>query len=113
MAWQRPKVSSLYKYKTKYPMEMESVCSVCGCKLRVIVTGTQQARTKFYCRHPCTAGRMSPAKVTWAESWPEGAKAEQFIEPVDYLALLRKSRGISQEAVDESKRLLAINSEAE
>ena len=98
--------NSLYRYYKKYPLEKETVCAICGCSVRVIIHTTQQQSTKVYCREPCRAKRMSAVTVVWAESW-EGVRIpnKPKLDKQTYMDLLRKSKGITQEAVDATSKI--------
>ena len=97
------KRNSMYRYKVAYPKDIETTCAVCGCRIRITIFNCQQRSIKAYCLNPCKAKRMSPVKLIWSENW----KAEHLIDSwrVVYLNELRKSKGISQEAVNAAAML--------
>jgi hypothetical protein len=96
----KPPRNSIYRYKVVYPKEMESVCAVCDCKLKIIAYDIQQSRAKHYCHNPCTAKRMSPVKLLWSENWTKDPKPEPTVPAATYLSMLRASKGITEEAIN-------------
>jgi hypothetical protein len=43
---------------------------------------------------------MASVTVLWAESWPKKEITTADCEQQDYIAMLRKSKGITQEVID-------------
>ena len=86
-------------YRVVYPKTMDGVCAICGCRMRVTIFKCQQRTVKLYCGYPCTAGRVSPVLVLWAESWP----VVRVKTPEVYIDMLRRSKGITKEAIDATR----------
>lgn len=99
------KRNSMYRYKVVYPKDVETTCAVCGCRIKITIFTCQQRSVKAYCLNPCSAKRMSPVKLIWSENWNPAAMKAPLIPKEDYMDMLRKSKGISQEAVNATAML--------